>query len=463
MEKKFKECNREQMYLLPPSLLDWLPEDHLAYFIIDLMDHLDLSEIYASYQGDGRGQPPYDPTMMTALLLYAYCVGVPSSRRIEKATYEDLGFRVVSANQHPDHDSICEFRKRHLKSLAGLFVQALKLCQQAGLLKLGHVALDGRKVHANASKHKAMSYGRMKKAEEDLEREVKALLAEAERVDWEEDGKSGKGVRGEDLPEELRRRESRLRKIREARSALEAEARVKAEAEAEGARKKLAERAEKERESGKKLPGREPKVPDPEQAKPEEKSQRNFTDPDSRIMKDGATKSFEQCYNAQAAVVEERQVIVASSVSQEANDKNQLEPMVEAIAENMGELPKKLTADAGYYSEDNVKVLEDKEIDGYIAVGRIKHGEAAPAVRGRPPKEMSPRDRMRRKLMSKRGRTVYARRKCVVEPVFGQMKQVRGLRQFLLRGFEKVSCEWDLWCLTHNLLKLYRFGSLPAG
>jgi transposase len=462
MEKKFKFYNRDQMYLLSPSLREWLPEGHLSYFIIDVVEQFDLSKIYGSYEGDGRGQPPYDPSMMAALLLYAYCVGVPSSRRIEKATYEDVAFRVVSANQHPDHDSICAFRKRHLKALAGLFVQVLTLCREAGLVKLGHVALDGTKVRANASKHKAMSYERMQKREEELEREVRELLELAEAIDAEEDAKYGKGIRGDELPEELRRRETRLQKIREAMVALEREAREKAAAEAEAAREKVREREEKVKGSGKKLRGRKPKVPDPERAKPEGKAQRNFTDPDSRIMRQGSTKSFEQCYNAQAAVDGHCQVIVASGLTQAANDVEQLEPMVEAMEKNLNDVPKKLTADAGYYSDDNVKDLEGTGVAGYIAVEKIKHGDAVPSVRGRPPRGMSTKERMRRKLRTKRGRRVYAKRKEVVEPVFGQIKQVRGMRQFLLRGVENVAAEWDLWCLTHNLLKLYRFGSLPA-
>ncbi len=464
VNKKFKECNRDQMYLMPPSLKDWLDEGHLSYFLIDVVDRLDLSNIYASYGGDGRGQPPYDPSMMVTLLLYAYCVGVPSSRRIEKATVEDVAFRVVAANQRPDHDSICAFRKRHLKALAGLFVQILKLCREAGLVKLGHVALDGTKVRANASKHKAMSYGRMKKKEEELEREVRELLALAETVDAQEDAKYGVGVRGDELPKELRHRETRLKKIREAMEVLEEEARAEAAIQAKEARKKIRAREKKAKETGKKPRGRKPKVPDPKKAKPADKAQRNFTDPDSRIMKDGATKSFEQCYNAQAAVDEKHQIIVASAVTQEANDKQQLEPMVEEMNKNLGnKLPEKLTADAGYYSEDNVKFIEGEQVDAYIAVEKMKHGEIAPATRGRPPKDMSVKDKMRRKLRTKRGKSVYAKRKQVVEPVFGQIKQARGLRQFLLREIGNVNAEWDMWCLTHNLLKLHRFGNLPAG
>jgi len=451
------------MFLLPLSLSEWLPAGHLAYFIIDVVERLNLSEIYASYGGDGRGQPPYDPTMMTALLLYAYCVGRPSSRKIEQETLEDVAFRVIAANQRPDHDSISEFRRRHLAALAGLFVQVLDLCREAKLVKLGHVALDGTKVRANASKHKAMSYGRMQEKRDELELKVKELLDLAERVDAEEDALYGKGVRGDELPVELRTKQGRLKKIQEAMAALEAKARAEAEAAAEEAREKIAAREQKAAESGEPPRGRAPEVPDPAQAKPEDKAQRNFTDPESRIMKAGATKSFEQCYNAQAAVDEECQVIVAAAVTQAANDKEQLEPMVAAIAANTGESPGALTADAGYYSEANVQALEAKGIDGYLAVGRIKHGEAPPPVEGDLGAELSVKGRMRRKLLTEPGRTVYAKRKAVVEPVFGQIKQARGLRQFLLRGLENVSAEWDLWCLSHNLLKLHRFGGLPVG
>ena len=462
MDKKFRPCDRDQMFLLPPSVLEWLPEGHLAYFLIEVVERLDLSEIYASYGGDGRGQPPYDPAMMTALLLYAYCVGLPSSRRIERACVEDVAFRVIAANQRPDHDSIAAFRKRHLKTLTGLFLQVLKLCREAKLLRLGHVALDGSKVRANASKHKAMSYGRMKEKADELELKVKELLDLAERVDAEEDAKYGKGVRGDELPAELRTKQGRLKKIREAMAALEAKARAEAEAAAEAARRKIAEREEKSAASGEKPRGRPPEVPDPAQAKPEDKAQRNFTDPESRIMKAGATKSFEQCYNAQAAVDEECQVIVAAQVTQAANDMEQLAPMVEAIKENLGEGPVALTADAGYFSASNVGTLDANGIEGYLAVGRIKHGEAPAPVEDDPPAELPAKERMRRKLLTERGRTVYAKRKAVVEPVFGQIKQARGLRQFLLRGLENVQHEWELWCLTHNLLKLHRYGTIPA-
>ena len=310
MSKQFRNCDLNQAYLLPPSLQDWLPEGHLARFVADLVETLDLSAIYAKYEeGDGRGLAAYDPRMMVRLLIYAYCRGVPGSRRIERATYEDLVFRYLAADQHPDHTTIADFRKEHLANLSQLFVQVLKLCQQAGLVKLGHVALDGTKVKANASKHKAMSYERMGETEEKLEAEVQALLAEAARIDAEEDGKYGKGKRGDELPEELARRESRLAKIREAKAALEGEAREAAKKKQAEVEARLRERERQEEERGRKLGGRPPQAPDPEQAKPEPKAQRNFTDPDSRIMKDGATKEFVQGYNAQAAVDSQAQVM----------------------------------------------------------------------------------------------------------------------------------------------------------
>jgi transposase len=462
MSKRFRNCDLDQAYLLSPSLQDWLPEGHLARFVADLVETLDLSAIYAKYEeGDGRGLAAYDPRMMVRLLIYAYCRGVPGSRRIERATYEDVGFRYLAADQHPDHDTIADFRKEHLANLSQLFVQVLKLCQQAGLVKLGHVALDGTKVKANASKHKAMSYERMGETEKKLEAEVQALLAEAARVDAEEDGKYGKGKRGDELPEELARRESRLAKIREAKAALEEEAREAAKKKQAEVEAKLREREKQEEERGRKLGGRPPQAPDPEQAKPEPKAQRNFTDPDSRIMKDGATKEFVQGYNAQAAVDSHAQVIVAASVTQQANDKKQLVPMLEQVEVMTGSKPKQATADAGYFSEQSVTDPRLEGVDLLVAPERQKHGEKGPAATGPPPPEAGVPERMRRKLRTVEGRAVYKMRKAVVEPVFGQIKEARGFRKFLLRGLEKVQAEWKLICATHNLLKLFQSGWSP--
>jgi len=454
--KHFRPYEPDQSLLLPPSLNDWLPEDHLAFFIRDVVGELDLSAILKDYEGSKGGQPPYNAGMMVRLLLYAYCVGVPSSRKIEKATHERVPFRVISANQHPDHDTICEFRKRHLEALSDLFVQVLELCRKAGLAKLGAVALDGTKVRANASKHKAMSYGRMKKKGEELEGEVAELMAKAEAVDAEEDARYGKGKRGDELPEELRFRRRRLLKIREAMAELEAEAKAEAE-------KKRAEMARKEKQREKDgKPPRGPK-PKPPSEEPKDSAQRNFTDADSRIMKDGATKSFEQCYNCEAAVDADSQVIAAADVTQEANDKRQIVPMVEQVKSNTGgEAPEKLSADSDFFSEENVRYLEGEGVDAHVATEKMKHGEKPPAPRGRIPKDITVKQRMTRKLRTKKGRETYARRKSSVEPVFGQIKEVRGFRRFLLRGIEAVRAEWRLICLTHNLLKLFRSGLAAA-
>ena len=452
----FKPYQPNQLLLLPPDMRQWLPEDDLSYFIMDVVNELDLSAIYQSYNSSKGGQPPFAPKMMTSLLLYAYCVGIPSSRKIEKATYYQIPFRIIAADQHPDHDTIAEFRKRHLKALSGLFVQALLLCRQVGLVKLGHVSLDGTKVKANASKHKAMSYGRMEKKAEELEGEVKRLLAQAQAVDEAEDARYGKDKRGDELPEELRFKQNRLRKIKEAMKSLDADSKAKADVKREEIR--LKEQAlEKE---GRKRKGKKPKDPSD---KPEPKAQYNFTDPESRIMKDGASKSFEQAYNCQAAVDEESQIIIATKVTQQANDKRQLEPLVEEIKKNTdGETPEKLSADSGYFSESNVEYLEGECVDGYIATNRQKHGDAPElAGCGRIAKDATKQERMTRKLRTKKGRETYSKRKQIVEPVFGQIKETRGFRRFLLRGLENVSAEWDLICLTHNLLKLFRSGRMP--
>jgi len=461
--KTFKPYSPEQIYLLPPNLAEWLPEGHLASFISDVIDELDLREIFASYKkGDDRGQPPYHPAMMLKLLVYGYCMGKPSSRKIEKATWEEVSYRVLSTDQHPDHDSIAEFRKRHLPVLAGLFLQVLKLCQEAGLVKLGHVALDGTKVKANASKHKAMSYDRMGKAEAQLEKEIAALLQEAESVDAAEDAKYGKGKRGDELPEELQRRESRLIKIRAAKAALEVEAKEKAEEKAKEVEERLKKRAEEETRTGKKTKGTLPIAPDPEMAIPEAKAQKNFTDPESRIMKDGASKGFEQAYNAQIAVDSTAQVIVAEGVTQESNDKKQLVPMMVKTKENVGSLPENASADAGYFSEANVTAKELEDFNLHIPPDRKKHGDKAlPVNEEKDVKGLSVADQMRRKLKTETGHEVYRFRKAIVEPVFGQIKEVRGFRRFSMRGLTKVKSEWTLVCLTHNLLKLFRSGWLP--
>lgn len=458
MSKTFRPYSMDQQLLLPPNIRDWLPEGHLALFVSDVVDTLDLSAIYASYaSGDGRGMPPYDPRMMLKLLVFGYSTGKTSSRRIERATYEEVPYRVLSADQHPDHDSIATFRKRHLSALAGLFMQVLKLAKELGLIKLGHVALDGTKVKANASKHKAMSYQRMSEAEQRLAAEVKALLAAAEQTDADEDHKQGKGRREEDLPRELQRKQLRLQKIREAKAVLEQRAREQAEADAAQARDKLDERAQREAETGKKTPGRPPKVPDPAEAKPEPKAQFNFTDPESRIMVDGASKGFEQCYNAQAAVDSAHQIIVAADLTQETNDKRQLVPMMGQVLENMGRTPERTSADSGYFSAEAVQHPSLQGTDLHVPPDRQKHGQPLPNPEGEPEK-LSAGDQMRRKLATSEGREVYKMRKAIVEPVFGQIKQARGFRRFSFRGYLATKAEWLLVCATHNLLKIFKSG-----
>lgn len=448
---RFKPYCPDQILLLPPDMRQWLPEGDLAYFIMDIIGEVDLSAIYNAYSRCRAGQPPYDPRMMTSLLLYAYCVGVPSSRKIEAATYNQIPFRVLTADQHPDHDTIADFRKTHLKALAGLFVDVLRLCQKAGLARLGHISLDGTKVKANASKHKAMSYGRMEKTIQQLEAEVQQLLEEAQTIDENEDAKYGKGKRIDEIPKELQRRQERIAKIKAAKQSIEDQAKAEAEAQ----RQAIQEKADALEKVGKSRKGRKPKEPSDE---PDSKAQRNFTDPDSPIMKDGASKAFEQAYNCQIAA-NEAQVIVGRNVTQETNDKQQLKPLIEDVKETNGEKPGKVSSDSGYYSDKNVEYLESEEIDGYVATGRQKHSEKVPPVpRGRIPKNATTKERMARKVRTKKGRATYSKRKHIVEPVFGQIKEARGFRRFSLRGLENVTCEWDIVCLTHNILKLFRSG-----
>ena len=459
MAKNYLPYNLDQRLLLPPDLQDWLPEGHLARFILDLVAELDLSAIERVHAAkDSRGRAGFAPRMMVALLLYAYCVGQPSSRRIERATYDDVAFRVLSGDQHPDHDSIASFRKQHLDALAALFMQVLKLCQKAGLVKLGHIAIDGTKVKANASKHKAMSYERMVEAEKKLEQEVRALLDEAARVDADEDAKHGKGKRGDELPEELKRRESRLAKIREAKASLEQEAKEKAEAKAADVKAKRAERERKAAEAGKKATGAEPSVPDPEQAKPEPKAQRNFTDAESRIMPDGANKgAFIQAYNAQIAVDDAAQIIVAALVVQAPNDVQQLVPLGAEILANVGRLAVTTSADTGYFSAQNVEHPAFARTNLLVPPPPQKVASASPT--GAPGEDVSAGGRMRAKLSASEGRALYKQRKAIVEPVFGQIKEARGFRRFLLRGLHAARCEFNLIALTHNVLKLFRFSN----
>jgi hypothetical protein len=379
---------------------------------------------------------------MARLLLYGSCVGITSSRMIEKATWEDIPFRVLAGDQHPDHDTIADFRQRHLDLLDDLFQQVLKLCRRAGLAELGHVAVDGTKVKANASKHKAMSYGRMVIREEELRKRTREILEEGIRLDAEEDAKYGKGKRGDELEGDLRFLKVRIARIKEARRALEEEARQKALEE------------EKKRKKGRRgkaagAGGAGPAPVDP-------KAQRNFTDPESKIMKDGATGSFTQAYNVQVAADAASQVVVAYDVVQAANDKRQLLPMLDRVKANMGRYPKEASADTGYLSEEALKGLARRRVDGFVAVQRWRHGTEPPPVRGRCPRGLSRTERMSRKLRTKRGKERYSLRKETVEAVIGQVKEVRGLRQFLLRRLRNVKAEAALWFTGHNLLKLHR-------
>jgi transposase len=457
--KTFRAYDQGQVLLMAPSIQDWVPDGHLARFVSDLVDEaLDLGAIYAAYEEE-RGFPPYDPRLMVKLLVYGYATGTPSSRKLEERTYSDVAVRFLCADQHPDFRPIARFRKRHLVALADLFVQALRMCRQAGLVGLGTLALDGTKLRANASRHKAMSYARMVKKEAQLEAEIaairanaQALLEDAERVDADEDERFGADRRGDELPDDLKRREDRLAKIREAKLALEAEA-----AAAETARR--AEMAEQG-----KTPRQPPKGRDP--FKPKPKAQRNFTDPDSKIMKT-ADGSFHQCFNGQAIVDAQTQVIVAAELSDQAPDAEQLEPALDRLAENLAAVDAALpdgaalVADAGYFSERNIQITAGHGLDAHIATGKTRHEDPAPvAPRGPIPKHATAKQRMQRKLKTKKGHAVYKQRKTIVEPVFGQLDTVQDARQLLLRGKPAARDQWRFTCTIHNLLKLYRNGGL---
>lgn len=424
--------------------MDWLPQDHLARFILDVVDELDLSAIVAKYEREERGYPPHHPKMMVALLLYAYSVGAPSSRKIEKRCHEDIGFRVIAANTAPDHSRISDFRRRHLEELSSLFVQVLRMCQKAGLVKLGHVALDGTKIKANASKHKAMSYERMKKEEAKLREKVSALLAEAEAVDADEDARYGKDRRGDELPAELARAEGRREVIRKALREL------KQEAKAQAAETPSDDDDEPPTAGGSELPKH--RIPTERDGTPKAKAQRNFTDGDSRIMKTG--DGFIQGYNAQCVVDGAAQVIVAQAVTNQPPDAEHFIPMLEQAMQNCGERPRATSADAGYCSERNIEWALNQGLGPHIATGRTKADAEPPTVRGRPPMTQTLKQAMARLLVTKSGKKVYSRRKVIAEPPFGQIKN-RGFRQFLLRGIGKVSGEWSLITTSHNLLKLY--------
>jgi transposase len=470
MTKRFRDCNLEQMFLLPPSFHKWLPENHLAQYIATVMDELDLAAFYAVYEGDGRGRAASDPLMMTRLLLYGYCTGVTSSRRIERATYEDLAFRFLSANQQYDHATIAAFRRDHGKALADLFLQVLRICEKSGLVKLGNVAIDGTKILANASTRRSVPYKKLQKREKYWEKVIADLLAAAEQTDGQEDQCYGSGPQAGPLPSNLATVQSRLETIRQAKAELEREAREhleelerQAQAQKPAAASKDASTAEAPADPEK--PSAANRLRRRDKAKKQLKRARqnadsparqyNFVDPDSRVMPDSRHKtSFVQAYNAQAAVDSHDQVIVAAAVTQQINDKQQLVPMIQAVKRNTGRNPAVATADCGYWGTDS---LLDSALEG---IEILVPPDAHPPPPGGPLPASAPNNaeaqRMREVLATDAGQEKYRLRKAVVEPVFGQIKEGRHIRRFRMRGLERVSCEWTFICTTHNLLKLHK-------
>jgi len=447
MSVNFIEWDRKTPFLLPPSIEDWLPEDHLARFVVEITEQLDLSSLKESYAG--RGSQPHNPAMLVALLFYGYAVGVFSSRKLERSTYDSVAFRYLAVNSHPDHDTIANFRKRFLKELTGLFVQILLVARQMGVLKLGNVSLDGSKVKAHASKHKALSYEHACKLEAQLKNEVAELLQKAEAADRADlpDGLN--------IPEELQRREHRLDAIRNAKVEIERRAAERHTREQAAYRDKMADRACKEQETGKKPRGKQPQPP---VSGPTAKDQVNLTDGDSRIMP--TSGGFEQCYNAQAGVDVTTKIIVSAHVTQEANDKQQMKPTLEKLAalpQELGEVTS-LISDSGYFSEANVKACESQGITPYIAVDRQRHNQD-PWDRFREPPAL-PDDadavsRMKHRLKTAAGKAIYALRKVTSEPVFGIIKAVLGFRSFRMRGSEAADGEWNLVCMAWNIKRLH--------
>lgn len=440
MPTSFRRCAPDQSLLFPPCPRDWLPEGHLAFFISDTVAALDLKALYAPYEGDGRRNAPFDPRMMVTVLLYAYATGTFSSRRIACKLEEDVAYRMLAAGNFPAHRTIADFRRQQLAAFEGLFAQVVRIAQEAGMVRLGTLAVDGTKLKASASKRKAMSYGRMRTEEERLRGEIAALTRRAQAVDAAEDAEHGLEVRGDELPQELQRREQRLRVIQEAKARLEAR-------QAAEDRKKGRTAEAGRRGKGRKDFAREFGVP-------AEKAQENFTDPDSRIMK--TSQGFEQCYNAQLGVDADSQLIVATGLTQSASDSAEALPLLDTVTRTLGRAPGEMLADAGYRSEATFQALEQQHIRGYIALGR--EGKRAPGGATRGPATR----RMARRLARPRGRDRYRRRKAVVEPVFGWIKNVLGFRRFSLRGMSQVRSEWSLVCLAVNLKRLQRLQRLAA-
>ncbi len=487
MSKGYREWTARQSYLMPPSPTEWLPQGHLAYFMLDVVETLDIGDIERAVQAkDWRGERPYPPRLMVALLLYGYSVGTVSSRRIARATYEDVAFRVIAGEAHPSFTTINQFRLDHLGAFRQLFAEVLRLCRRAGLVSLGHVAIDGSKIKANASKRKAMSYERMQQSEARIQQEVDDILSRAAEADAAEDAEYGAGQMPEDVPAELHRREDRLARIRQLKAELEQEAaQTRAEElreHAEALRDKAADptvppreraaaitRAANQDAKADKLDDDDDpppttdsdlphhRVPTTKDGKPAPKAQRNFTDPDSRIMvHDGG---FVQAYNAQIAVDELHQIIVAEAVTNQAPDVEHFVPMLHRTATNCDDIPDCVTADAGYFSDANIRAAEHYGSDPYVPVDRQRRSSDGGEPRQLPPTPM--RQDMRAKIASPTGTAIYARRKWTVEPVFGQIKEARRFRRFSLRGRVKAAAEWTFVCLTHNLLKLFRATSQP--
>jgi transposase len=461
VNKRFRVCDLNQPFLVPPSLQDWLPENHLARFVADVTNELDLNRIYGEYErGDGRGLSAYHPLLLTRLLLYGYSIGVTSSRAIERATYDNVAFRYLAADQHPDHDTIASFRQEHLEELAGLFLQALRLCEKAGLVKLGNVAIDGTKILANASTRRSVTHQKLSERERYWETAIEQLLAEAQRTDEQEDQRFGKGQPADPLPEAFANAQSRLERIRRAKAELEKEAQQELEAakvnhigkrgrptKQEQMSRAVLDRQQRDKQK-KRLRRARRNVDQPTR-------QYNFVDPDSRVMRDNARKCFIQGYNAQIAVDTHQQVIVAAEITQKTTDRGQLLPMVRSICSATSQVPETVTADAGYWDTGS---LRDRSLQGIQVL-------VSPDAQVQPPGTLlfpnAPHNaeavHMREVLLSPAGKLLYSLRKATVEPVFGQIKEVRGLRRFRFRGLRSVQCEWKLICATHNLLKLFRY------
>jgi transposase len=467
MSKRFRVCSLDQQFLMPPSLQDWLPENHLARFIADVVNELDLSSIYAEYERkDGRGLSAYHPLLITRLLLYGYCIGTTSSRKIEQATHDNVAFRYLSADQHPDHDTLAAFRQQHLEALAGLFVQALRLCQKAGLVKLGNVAIDGTKIKANASTRRSVGYEKISEREQHWRSEVERLLNQAQQTDQDEDQRYGVGQPADPLPDDLASAQKRLQRLQQARTELEQEAKEQLQAAVNDLPLRKAGRPSKAEQASKTTKSRQQRDKETKRRIRAAKNaaapsrQYNFVDADSRVMKDNGPKAFVQGYNVQIAVDAHAQIIVAAEITQQTTDRQQLVPLVKSVRSSAQATPETITADAGYW--DTTSLL-DPSLQG---IQVLVTPDSNPQPPGAPLPPTAPRNeqaiRMREALASQEGKARYALRKSTVEPVFGQIKEARGIRRFRLRSLPKVTSEWKLICATHNLLKLFRFRAAAA-